>query len=131
MSIRRETLADIFALITFGLVVGMAVELLIAGLSVEQSIQSRLMSIPMNMLIARPYGIYRDWIMGLGNAVNSKLGEFVMDILAFLSFQMPVYLILLATTGASLETTHCCLCWSNWCTGVDGQTLRYLYAVMS
>ena len=26
-----------------------------------------------------------------------------MDILAFLSFQMPVYLILLATTGASLE----------------------------
>ena len=59
MSIKRETLADTFALISFGLVIGMLVEILVAGLTIEQSLQSRLMSIPVNMLIARPYGIYR------------------------------------------------------------------------
>ena len=63
MSIKRETIADTFALISFGLVVGMSVELFVAGLSIEQSLHSRLLSIPVNLLIARPYGIYRDWIM--------------------------------------------------------------------
>ncbi|WP_062260413.1 L-alanine exporter AlaE [Endozoicomonas arenosclerae] len=104
MSIKRETLADTFALISFGLVVGMLVEILVAGLSVEQSLQSRLMSIPVNMLIARPYGMYRDWVLGYSRLFGSRaLGNTVLDTVAFVSFQIPVYAALVATTGATLE----------------------------
>lgn len=104
MSIKRETIADIFALISFGLVVGMSVELFVAGLSIEQSLHSRLLSIPVNLLIARPYGIYRDWAMAQGRKMSSSsLMYSVMDIVAFLTFQMPVYAMLVGTSGASLD----------------------------
>ena len=104
MSIKRKTIADTFALITFGLVVGMSVELFIAGLSIEQSLHSRLLSIPVNLLIARPYGIYRDWIMVQGRKLaKGSVVDAVMDIVAFLTFQMPVYALLVGTSGASLE----------------------------
>ncbi|MET4758453.1 L-alanine exporter AlaE [Endozoicomonas sp. NE40] len=104
MSIKRETIADTFALISFGLVVGMSVELFVAGLSLEQSLHSRLLSIPVNLLIARPYGMYRDWIMARGRKVtSSSLMDSIMDIVAFLSFQMPVYAVLVGTSGASLD----------------------------
>ncbi|MGI9280606.1 MAG: L-alanine exporter AlaE [Endozoicomonas sp.] len=104
MSIKRETLADTFALISFGLVVGMLVEILVAGLTIEQSLQSRLMSIPVNMLIARPYGIYRDWMMCYSRLFGSRrVGNTVLDIFAFISFQIPVYAALIAITGATME----------------------------
>ncbi len=104
MSIKRETLADTFALISFGLVVGLLVEILVAGLTIEQSLQSRLMSIPVNMLVARPYGIYRDWIMSYSHSFKSrKVGDTVLDIVAFVSFQIPVYVVLVAATGATME----------------------------
>ncbi len=104
MSVKRESLADIFALISFGLVVGMAVEILVAGLSVDQSIQSRLLSIPVNMLIARPYGIFRDWLMALGGASKGGfIRTTLLDITAFIGFQIPVYALLVASTGASME----------------------------
>ncbi|WP_252179192.1 L-alanine exporter AlaE [Endozoicomonas sp. 4G] len=104
MSIKRETLADTFALISFGLVVGMLVEILVAGLTIEQSLQSRLLSIPVNMLVARPYGIYRDWVMSYSRLFGStRVGETVLDIVAFVSFQIPVYVALVAATGATIE----------------------------
>ena len=104
MSVKRESIADIFALISFGLVVGMSVEILVAGLSLDQSMQSRLLSIPVNMLIARPYGMFRDWLMVVGGA---EKGGFIratlLDIAAFISFQIPVYALLVASTGASVD----------------------------
>ncbi|UYM17010.1 L-alanine exporter AlaE [Endozoicomonas euniceicola] len=104
MSIKRETIADTFALISFGLVVGMSVELFVAGLSIEQSLHSRLLSIPVNLLIARPYGIYRDWVIALGRKVtNNSLMDSVMDILAFLTSQLPLYAMMVGTSGASLD----------------------------
>ncbi|QLJ33917.1 L-alanine exporter AlaE, partial [Serratia marcescens] len=38
----------------------MAIEVLISGMSFQQSLSSRLLSIPVNILIAWPYGRYRD-----------------------------------------------------------------------
>ncbi|OED42918.1 hypothetical protein ACH42_11350 [Endozoicomonas sp. (ex Bugula neritina AB1)] len=104
MFFKREAIADTFALITFGLVVGMFVELFVAGLTLEQSIQSRLMSIPVNLLIARPYGIYRDWVIDW-NVPGKKnfLGSTLLDIIAFISFQIPVYAVLVGTTGAGID----------------------------
>lgn len=104
MSIKREILADTFALISFGLVIGMLVEILVAGLTIEQSLQSRLLSIPVNMLVARPYGIYRDWVMSYSRLFGStRVGETALDIVAFVSFQIPVYVALVAATGATIE----------------------------
>lgn len=104
MFFKKEAFADTFALITFGLVVGMSVELFIAGLTIEQSLHSRLLSIPVNMIIARPYGIYRDWLMVLRfPGSGSLIGQTLMDIVAFLTFQMPVYAFLVGTSGASFD----------------------------
>ncbi len=70
MVFNRDMLADTFAMITFGIVVGMSVELL-AGLSFEQSLQSRLLSIPVNLLTARAYGLYRDWLIRRGSFIGN------------------------------------------------------------
>ena len=104
MFFKKEAFADTFALITFSLVVGMSVELFIAGLTIEQSLHSRLLSIPVNMVIARPYGIYRDWLMALRFAgSNGFIGNTLMDVFAFLTFQMPVYAFLVGTSGAGFD----------------------------
>lgn len=103
MIFNRDMLADTFAMITFGIVVGMSVELL-AGLSFEQSLQSRLMSIPVNLLTARAYGLYRDWLIRRGSFMgNGFIQMTLLDALAFLSFQIPLYASLVLSTGASIE----------------------------
>ncbi len=102
---KREAFADTFALISFGIVVGMSVELFIAGLTLEQSMHSRLLSIPVNMVIARPYGIYRDWIMAFKiPGRDNFLGSSLLDALAFITFQMPVYALLVASSGAGFDS---------------------------
>ncbi|MFK0571652.1 L-alanine exporter AlaE [Endozoicomonas sp.] len=107
MFFNRDMLADTFAMITFGIVVGMSVELM-AGLSFDQSLQSRLLSIPVNLLTARAYGLYRDWVVGRGSSVGGFIkSRFIqmtmLDALAFLSFQIPLYAALVYSTGASVE----------------------------
>ena len=104
MFIKREALADTFALISFALVVGMSIEVFIAGLSLAQSMQSRLLSIPVNILIARPYGLFRDWVMVYGKAEQGGLfRSAALDSLAYIGFQMPIYALLVVSTGASME----------------------------
>lgn len=99
----RDMLADTFAMITFAIVVGMGVELL-AGLTFEQSLQSRLMSIPVNLLTARAYGLYRDWLIRRGSFMGSGFVQMtILDALAFLSFQIPLYASLVLSTGASIQ----------------------------
>ena len=58
----------------------------------------------MNLLIARPYGIYRDWVVDWNvPGKNNFLGSTVLDIIAFISFQIPVYAVLVGTTGAGID----------------------------
>lgn len=59
----RSAAADIFALVVYSFIVGMAIEVFLSGMSFSQSLSSRLLSIPVNILIAWPYGIYRDWFI--------------------------------------------------------------------
>lgn len=56
----RSAAADTFALVVYCFIAGMAIEVLISGMSFQQSLSSRLLSIPVNILIAWPYGRYRD-----------------------------------------------------------------------
>ncbi len=105
---KRIIAADIFALIVFGIVIGGTVEVLsglMSGLAFSQAfinmVYSRGLSIPVNLTIARPYGIFRDWVMKVTGAGNSRheLFRTVTDTTAFIMFQLPVYVVILVITG--------------------------------
>lgn len=99
----RRYIADTFALIVFSTVGGALVELFIAGLSVEQTVKTRLGAIPVMLFAGRPYGIYRDWLFRLfGANEGGQVKAAITDTFANVSFQVPVYSCLLALNGASL-----------------------------
>jgi hypothetical protein len=98
----RKFYSDIFAMVIFSTVVGMIVEIYISGLALLQSVQARATAAPMNIITARPYGIYRDWLFRAFKAKNaSQWIKGYLDILAFVTFQVPLYASILFTTGAS------------------------------
>jgi hypothetical protein len=99
----RQYLADTFAMIIFSTIVGMFVEIVVAELTLQQSTSIRLAAIPIMLLAARPYGIYRDWLFRI--IVGKKEGQLVaaaIDTLANLTFQIPLYVCLLIFNGASM-----------------------------
>jgi len=102
---RRPTVSDTVAGITFSIGVGMANELLIAGMTFEQSLKSRLMSIPLNAVLSRPYGMYRDWVYKITDtkADSSQLKKFFIDLGTFITGQITLYAGILAVSGASLK----------------------------
>jgi hypothetical protein len=100
----RRFLADTFAMITFSTVVGMVIEIIVSGMTFGQSVQARLTAIPVNLLTARLYGMFRDWVfrvMGAGGGGQIRRG--ILDILSFIFFQVPLYAVILATSGANLR----------------------------
>ena len=77
-------------------------ELVIAGLTVEQMVGTRLSALPVILLVGRPYGIYRDWVFRILNIAEvDRFKAILADTLANVSFQTPLYIILLALNGAS------------------------------
>lgn len=98
----RRMIADTVAMIAFSLIVGFFVEIVISGMTLAQSLQSRLTSIPANLITARPYGIYRDWVLKQFRASKEyPIRTFVGDTIAFLTFQIPLYAVILLISGAS------------------------------
>lgn len=101
----RSAAADTFALVVYCFVAGMAIEILLSGMSLQQSLSSRLLSIPVNILIAWPYGVYRDAFIRFGHRYGPK--QFwvrnLADLLAYVSFQSPVYAAILWTVGADMQ----------------------------
>ena len=96
--------ADTFALVTFAFALGMFVEMVLSGLTLAQSLQSRLIAIPMNAFVARPYGIYRDWLFRLTRAAEKRRAvRALVDITAFLTFMIPQYATVLWWVGADLS----------------------------
>ncbi|MEW5996745.1 MAG: L-alanine exporter AlaE [Candidatus Micrarchaeota archaeon] len=104
-NMRRPVVSDTFSGITFSIGVGMANELLIAGLTFEQSLKSRLMSIPANAVFSRPYGMYRDWIYKITKtkADSGQLKKFFVDLGTFITGQITFYAGILALSGANLK----------------------------
>lgn len=98
----RSAAADTFALVVYCFIAGMAIEMLISGMSFRQSLASRLLSIPVNILIAWPYGRYRDLFVRAAH--RSPHGQLLLrnlaDLLAYVSFQSPVYAAILWSVGA-------------------------------
>lgn len=52
----RHAVADTFAMVVYCTVVNMMIEIFLSGMSFEQSLSSRLVAIPVNIIIAVPYG---------------------------------------------------------------------------
>ena len=101
----RSAMADTFAMVIYCFITGMLIEIMLSGMSFEQSLSSRLVSIPVNILIAWPYGLYRDRILRLsqrhfshGSGVKN-----LADLFAYVSFQSPVYVAILWFIGANSQ----------------------------
>ncbi len=91
-------------MVVFCFVSGMIIEIFISGMTFEQSLASRLLSIPVNIAIAWPYGVFRDWVLRQGARVStSSIAKNVSDLIAYVLFQSPVYAGILLAVGASTD----------------------------
>ena len=87
----KRYLADTFAMIVFSTVCGAFIEIVIAGLSIDQSMRIRIAAIPIILFAGRPYGLYRDWLFKLLGGNGNEVGELkstVIDTFANFSFQI-------------------------------------------
>lgn len=100
----RHAAADTFAMVVFCFISGMIIEILISGMTFQQSLASRTLSIPVNIAIAWPYGVFRDWVLRQGARFSSTgLMKNVSDLIAYVLFQSPVYAGILLAVGASTD----------------------------
>ena len=97
----RHAVADTFAMVVYCSVVNMLIEIFLSGMTFEQSLSSRLVAIPVNIMIAWPYGTYRDAVMRLARRISpAGWVKNLADVLAYVTFQSPVYVVILLTVGA-------------------------------
>lgn len=99
----KKFLSDTFAMISFSTVFGMLIEVFIAKLTLSQSIQTRLTAAPLNLITARPYGMYRDFMcQKFKISKNDKKKYLLLNILTIITFQMPIYALILLSVKAEL-----------------------------
>jgi len=97
----RHAVADTLAMVVYCTVVNMLIEIFLSGMTFEQSLSSRLVAVPVNILIAWPYGFYRDAVMRFARRYSSTgWMKNLADVVAYVTFQSPVYVAILLTVGA-------------------------------
>jgi len=95
-------LADIVAMIIFSTALCMVIEIFIAGLSFWQSVSARVAAIPVNLVTGRPYGIFRDKLFQILHIDRVNSWKLILgDTLAFVAFQVPLYVVVLLLAEAS------------------------------
>ena len=100
----RRYIADTFALVMFSTVGGACVELFVAGLSVEQTVKTRIAAVPIMLAVGRPYGKYRDWLFRNFQVKDrDQFKATLLDTFANSTFQIPLYACLLALNGATFN----------------------------
>jgi hypothetical protein len=96
---RTAFFADTIALILFFTTTGIINERMIASMTWEQVLHARLLGAVLMVPVARPYGIWRDWLMK--RADESRASKLLWDSIALVSFQVPIYAAIIAFSGAS------------------------------
>ena len=97
----RHAVADTFAMVVYCTVVNMMIEIFLSGMTFQQSLSSRLVAIPVNIIIAVPYGFYRDFAMRQARRISaSGWMKNIADVVAYVTFQSPVYVAILLVVGA-------------------------------
>ncbi|AXC49009.1 L-alanine exporter AlaE [Paracoccus suum] len=95
---RRAFLADTLALILFFTTTGILNERFVAGMDWAEVARARMIGAPLMVLTARPYGLWRDWIMR--RAGVSAVSRLLWDSFALLVFQVPIYAAIIVAGGA-------------------------------
>lgn len=96
---RRAFFADTTALVLFFSTTGALNERFIVGMSWDQVLQARLLGAALMIPVARPYGLWRDWVMR--RAGEARLSQILWDSFALVSFQVPIYALIIVVSGAS------------------------------
>ena len=100
----RHAVADTFAMVVYCSVVNMLIEIFLSGMTFEQSLSSRLVAIPVNIIIAWPYGFYRDAFIRQARRITpASWMRNLADVLVYVTFQSPVYVAILLTVGADWQ----------------------------
>ena len=104
-----EWLLDVFAMNSFSWAIAIPIELVLAGMSWSEHLKVRLLAVVFNTVIARPFSIYRSWIVARFGR-GSVLHNYGVDTFVFLSFQLPLYTANMLVGGASgTEIVTACL----------------------
>lgn len=99
-SIRRTAfIADTTALILFFTTTGIINERWIAGMAWDQVLFARFIGAILMVPVARPYGLWRNWVMQ--RARSGRVSKLLWDSIALVSFQVPIYAAIIAFSGAS------------------------------
>jgi hypothetical protein len=96
---RRSFIADTLSLLLFFTTTGIINERMIAGMTWEQVFHARLLGAVLMVPVARPYGLWRDWIMK--RARDTALSQLIWDCAALMTFQVPIYAAIIAVSGAA------------------------------
>lgn len=98
----RAFIIDTVGTVVFFTIVAAMTELFIAGMEPSQVLTARLVMIPIMILTGRPYGVWRDWVFARF-LPQGRLMSIIADIVAFLTFQVPVYVTTLFIAGATFR----------------------------
>lgn len=93
----RAFAADTLALCVFFTATGILNERYVAGMDWSEVAVSRAVGLPLMVLTARPYGLWRDWAM-----TRLPGPALLRDTVALLSFQAPIYAAIVLIGGADL-----------------------------
>ena len=97
----KNYLVDTIGALVFFTIVAALSELFIAGMEPGQVLIARVIMIPVVIVTARPYGLWRDWFFATLRP-QRRITNVVSDIAAFVAFQVPVYAATLAVAGAAM-----------------------------
>lgn len=97
-------LCDLLARVTFSFPTGMVIEVLLSGMTIQQSLISRVTNMPIVMLMARPYAIYRDWALKKFGATRKEtpIRWGAINMVTYATFYVPQYMIVLWAEGATI-----------------------------
>ena len=95
----RDFMADTTAPVLFFMATGILNERLVAGMSWHEVATARLIGAPLVVLTARPYGIWRGWLLDRAVAVGPA--AIAWDAVALMIFQVPIYVAIIWAGGAT------------------------------
>ncbi|UWR24155.1 L-alanine exporter AlaE [Sulfitobacter sp. S190] len=95
----RGFFADTLALVVFFTCTGIINERFIAGMDWAEVLDARLIGAPLMVLTARPYGMWRDFVLRIAGQPRG-LRLLFWDGAALLVFQVPIYIAIIVLGGA-------------------------------
>ena len=98
----RLIFIDTLSTILFFTILATLTELYVAEMEPPDVLKTRLIMVPMMILTGRPYGIWRDWFFA-GTKPTVLWSKSLIDGLAFVTFQLPIYGLTLWIVGANFD----------------------------